>query len=526
LFIIVGVAAASYVAGGYKAGRSFQTLRDRYKHQQDILLHSEESRNCLLKFGGFLVSVGTLTAAALFVQADTPLSLLGQSTLKTAAFCSLVVNGLVVGNELLNIVSKAVKKEKITKLDIFQLITTVFFFTHSYISTRKALSLIDSLGKNNSMKSPVDLRVLISGIGFSTDASTSVGSLTLERVNITVMKNVAQKLTEITKSMLRGLTSKCKFELKYGKLLHQVWESLNEEMVEVIDNIFPAIGVKRLSELVTKSGRVFESREIRELAVILIGEMSSWLGCGDTEKSSQQRQTISDNSAVVGTDDGPKSVIDGENQTYKSCYNELPKIFKKTVDQQEFRNTEDYAKYMRFVCKFVKRLIQEKMSDYEKSWNTVKRFNPDANIEDFKKEYGISGNPINHFLQEVFNKFNSEEKDIFTLLQLTYEKQNSDPSAHEEETGKCFLDVGAVRFYPFYSMCGLASNGMPSEQQYREMAAKLIGRSADTESICMSETGDTAFIQVNDAKYVIMVKCWPEDGKVSGIAAVLHTPAE
>ena len=75
-------------------------------------------------------------------------------------------------------------------------------------------------------------------------------------------------------------------------------------------------------------------------------------------------------------------------------------------------------------------------------------------------------------------------------------------------------------------MCGLASNGLLSEQQYCEMAAKLTGQHADTDSFYMSASCDTAVIQVNAAADVIMVQCWPEDGKVSGIAAVLHTPSE
>jgi hypothetical protein len=149
-----------------------------------------------------------------------------------------------------------------------------------------------------------------------------------------------------------------------------------------------------------------------------------------------------------------------------------------------------------------------------------------TNIEDFKTKFGICGNPNNHFLQEVFNEFKSEEQDVFTFLHLAYEKQNAGTSAQEEEHGQGFLDVDGICFYPLDSMHGLASSGMPNKQQYCEMAAKLTGRRADTDSIYMSTCGDTAVIQVNDEAQVIMIQCWPEDGKVSGIAAVLPTPAE
>jgi hypothetical protein len=156
----------------------------------------------------------------------------------------------------------------------------------------------------------------------------------------------------------------------------------------------------------------------------------------------------------------------------------------------------------------------------------VKRFNPDVNVEDVKKEYGICGNPNDHFFQEVFNEFNSEEQDVFTSLQLAYEKKNAGTSAHEENNRQGCLDADGVRFYSFNSMRGLARNGMLSEQQYRELAAKLMGRRADKDSIYMSAGGDTAVIEVNAATDVIMVRCWEEDGKVSGIAAVLRTSAE
>jgi hypothetical protein len=112
------------------------------------------------------------------------------------------------------------------------------------------------------------------------------------------------------------------------------------------------------------------------------------------------------------------------------------------------------------------------------------------------------------------------------LLQLVYEKENAGTSAQEEDNRQGCLDADGVRFYPFYSLCGLASNGMLSEQQYRELAAKLMGRRADKDSIYMSDSGDTAVIEVNATADVIMVQCLPGNGKVSGFAAVLHTSAE
>jgi hypothetical protein len=167
--------------------------------------------------------------------------------------------------------------------------------------------------------------------------------------------------------------------------------------------------------------------------------------------------------------------------------------------------------------------MQKKKSCYDKTWDMVKNF---MKIEDFQKQCGISGNPDNHFFQEVFNEFKEGEQDVLTLLEFTYESHNAGTSAQEEEDGQGSFDVDGVHFCPFYSMRGQASNGMFSEQQYREMAARLTGRCADTYSINISASGDTAVLQANAAADVIMVQCCLEGGKVSGIAAVLHTPAE
>ena len=61
---------------------------------------------------------------------------------------------------------------------------------------------------------------------------------------------VGKKLIEITKILLRGLTSVCICMLEVGELLGQLWESWNKEMAEVVDMICQAFGVKHWSELV------------------------------------------------------------------------------------------------------------------------------------------------------------------------------------------------------------------------------------------------------------------------------------
>jgi len=528
LFIIVGTTAVSLLTGGYATRRNYQTLKDRYQHQQSIGLYNSESRNCWLGIGGFVLTVGTVVAGAHNAQKDAPLTL----TMKSLAVSSCVLNGLAVTNGLVNIVDKYRNKEQITASDVFQFTSTILFFTNSVISTHEAMSLANTVGKNSSGSSSDVLRALMKQIcqivGNSMKCETvKIASFISSTVIFTlkfVSTSVGRKLIEITKSRLRGLTGMRNYMLEGGELLGKLWESWNKEIAEVVDLICRAFGVKHWSELVIRGCRLTEYGHIRAMAGTVIAENRSLLvQCGCTTMSSHQRQAISDNSAVVGTDDGPNSVVDGETQTY---YDEIAHIFMKFVSRLKCRYPEDFCRYLRFVCEFVKVQFQKKKSHYEKSWDMVKRFNPDVKVEDFNKQYGISGNPNDHFLQEVFDEFHSEEEDVFTSLHLAYEKENAGTSAQEEDNGQVCLDVDGVRFYPFYSMRGLACNGMPSEQQYRELAAKLMGRLADRDSTSMSASGDTAVIQVNDEAAVIMVRCWEEDGKVSGIAAVWHTAAE
>jgi hypothetical protein len=171
---------------------------------------------------------------------------------------------------------------------------------------------------------------------------------------LSVCSMVGRKLIELTEIMLRGLTSMYNYALEVGELLGQFWESWNKEMSEVADKIYRAFSVKHWSELLIKGCRRIESVHIRAMASTLIAEKKSLVECGNTAMPSHQTQAISDNSVVVGTNDGPNSLVDGETQTYKSYYDEIANIHSKFVDRQMRRNPADFCKYMMSICKFVR----------------------------------------------------------------------------------------------------------------------------------------------------------------------------
>jgi hypothetical protein len=155
-----------------------------------------------------------------------------------------------------------------------------------------------------------------------------------------------------------------------------------------------------------------EPGHIREMAgTVIVGR--SLVNCGTTGIPSQQSQVIADNSTVGGTasciSKGSNSLVD-EAESSVSYDDEVFNIMAKFVDTEGCRNTANFARYMTFICKLVKSQFHEEKSHYEKAWQVVKNFTPGVNVEDFKKQCGVSGNPYNHSLQDVFKKFKSEKK--------------------------------------------------------------------------------------------------------------------
>ena len=524
------------IAGSYGAGRSIQTLVDRGQHQQSIGLDNAESRNCWLGIAGYLMSLasgGAITAVAKTAQTGASVTLAGQIALKSVTVGSCVVNALGVTSGLADIIMKAVNKEEITAFEIFQFTSVVLFFTNSVISTHQAFTLINGIGKNstekfsggkqttrNQISEFVKQTNICKGIPQFVSGHSLTMPCTVTATFFGVCKWLSRKLTEVTRSLKEGLISICNYVLNVGKFLHTFCESLKKEMAEVTDKICSAFGVKHWSEM---SGA--QRDHIRELAGTVIAERRYLANCETTVMPSQHSQVIADNDDVgtaSGINNGPNSVVDEEMEMSVSYDAEVISILAKFVDRQMCRNPADFPRYMTFICKFVKSQFQEEKSQYEKMYEMVKNY---MDVEDFEKKYGISGNPNNHFFNKVFEKFKGEEKNGFTLLKLAFESQDACISTQEKCRQSSF-DVDGVGFYPFYNKLGLASNGMLSEEQYCETAAELTGQQADRDSIYISACGATAVMQVNAGADVIMVQCLLEDGKISGIAALLHSPLE
>lgn len=356
LFTISGALAVSVIVGGYGAGRSIQTLVDRGQHQQSIGLDNAESRNCWLGIAGCLISLASgsaIAAVAKTAQTGASITLAGQVAIKSITVGSCVVNALGVTSGLADIIMKAVNKEEITSLDIFQFTSVVLFFTNSVISTHQAFTLINSIGKNSTGQFSDDKQAIRSQISefvkrtnvcrtgpqFVSGCSPTM-SFTVQATFFGVCRWLSRKLTEITRSLKKGLISICNYMLKIGKFLHTFCESWKKEMTEVTDKICSAFGVKHWSELLGA-----HRDHIRELASTVIAERRYLANCGTTVMPSQHKQTIADNSDVgtaSGVNDGPNSVVDEEMEMSVSYDDEVINILAKFVDRQICRISEIY----------------------------------------------------------------------------------------------------------------------------------------------------------------------------------------
>jgi len=133
---IVGAPGAAY-----GAGRSVGKLVDRGNHDQSISLLDSEARACWITTVASVLSVGTL-ASAKILATTSKAGLLASAG--TRAFCTgLSVTALSVsGIGIINSIVEISKKDKVTGLDVLQLTTSVFFFTHSAINFKTASTMI------------------------------------------------------------------------------------------------------------------------------------------------------------------------------------------------------------------------------------------------------------------------------------------------------------------------------------------------------------------------------------------------
>jgi hypothetical protein len=513
----------------YASGRNIQVLVDRSQHQQSIGLDSAESRNCWLGIAGSTAAAasgGAVSLASRIVQAGETVSLVGQITLKSATAISSLVNSLGVVNGLGNIIEKAVNKDEVTSLDIFQFTSSVLFFTNSVISTYQAQYLIGSIGENSTGGLRGGMNQIQEFVGRARSGMTgpntcidltnyvigcsSILSYVGQETLCGICKWVCRQLIVITKSLLKGCMAVCEYIKEGARLLQSFWEKWNEEVTDVVSTICTEFGVKHWSDILIRGLRVLQCSDsgyIRKVCGAVIAETGSFRNFETAVQLPEQNQVSSE-----GNDVGANSFV----------RDEIINIHAKFADLQMCKTAVDFYKYMKFVCKFVKNEFEKEKLNYEKQWKMIQELSPHVNVEDFDKHYGISGNKNSYFFQQVFNKFKDGEKEGLFWLKFAYDCQKAVTSA-QEESGQSFYENDGVIFHSFWNKAGLASNGMLSEEQYHVIAAELTKQHADKGNVVLTVEGITAVMLVNCGEYVVIVNSYLEDGKVSGIAAMLHS---
>lgn len=511
---------------------------DRHQHEQSIGLDNAESRNCWLGIGGGIMSIasgGTAATVCKLAEAGKGVTVAGQIAVKSVTAGSCAVNSLAVINGLANIIEKHFTECEVSSLDVVHFTSSVLFFTNSVISTHVAYNVMNNIGKSS--MGQIDVRSVMKqisnnaqniegGVANVTDVSTfpalTIGS-SFSFVNKPAMnkicdicKFVCRKLVAFTKRVMKGVMSMPTYIVESGKLLDRWWEEWNEEINGVIIKICGAFGVKHWSDIIIQGHRILEDvarGQMREIAGTVIAEENSLENCG----------TAVDDNVVGGTRvcDGKNTFIHEGTQTDLSYRDEVIFIHSKFVDSQICGNPNDFFRYLKFVCKFVQSEVEKEKLNFDKMWTIIQKLKPDTKIEEFYKEYGISGNANNYFLQEVLKGFKDEEKDGFFKLKYAYNSQNAATSA-KKETEQSFFFVDGITFRDFNKR-GLASNGLLSEEQFYMMAVELTGNHVDRNDVSLYVDGTTAVMQVIDGT-IITVKSYLEDGKVSGVAAVLKSP--
>jgi len=124
-------------------GRSARTLADRHRHGQTLGLNSSEARSNWIGVAANSVglALGSVSMVASRILHGTRVAGL-QAGMASLSVGSATLKGLSVLNHFAGVGKKLVKHEEVTKLDAFQMVASVFFFTGSVISTQAAFGAL------------------------------------------------------------------------------------------------------------------------------------------------------------------------------------------------------------------------------------------------------------------------------------------------------------------------------------------------------------------------------------------------
>lgn len=133
--------AAGAPGAVYGAGRSVAGLIDRAQHDQSISLGDSTARMQWLTTVTSIIAVGTLASAQVLANTAKTGELVSSTTRSLCTTLNVTAVS-ISGIGVLNSVYEVSNKEKVTAFDVFQLTTSIFFFTHSVVSFKTASTII------------------------------------------------------------------------------------------------------------------------------------------------------------------------------------------------------------------------------------------------------------------------------------------------------------------------------------------------------------------------------------------------
>ncbi|PSN47893.1 hypothetical protein C0J52_03384 [Blattella germanica] len=538
--VLKGIAGVNAVTGAYSTGRSVAALRDRDVHRQSIGLDNAESRNCYLGIVGSVVGVvsgGATAALARSAQAGESIAMAGQIAMKGLAGTSCAINGLGVANGVANIVQKAINEEEVTSLDLFQLTSSILFFTSSVVSIHQAEQFMRNMKANP--KEMSFLNQLRNFVDQTTRSATRVGEVTIwnglasvspvvtspvvRETFHDICKSVFDIIFETSKLLWSKFIDLTQYRKEIGKYLRELWESWQLEIGMVVTKICELFGLEAYSSAVKSSfgflaGKNTSTNVIFEFTKAVIdqrGQFQKVVENPQAKKKASQRRDPNFKGVVNENVKLPERVNE-EIQVTEVFENSVLDISRQFAELQGCKSVEELIKYFKFVSKFVKQEFEKHRQNYEKTLAITRNFSPDVTLEDFDKKIGIPADKNNYFLNEALEHF--KQKDGFFQLKLAYHVSKDLSEETHDDINR--LDNG-VAFRFFFNVLGRAEDGNLSKEQYFEAASQMIKQTVNAQNVSFIEDYGSAIMSFHYTDTIIIVKGHQQDGKVSGFIVMI-----
>ncbi|GAB6024293.1 hypothetical protein CHUAL_008985 [Chamberlinius hualienensis] len=142
--ILTKTAIASLIPATYSSVRNVGSLIDRGKHHQSLNpVRNSEARGYWMATAASLLSLGTMGVEKLFKLGGGHFAYTTSTSLKYLCSSLNIVSLSVDGFHILNaIIKMSERDEKVSKIELIELITDIFFFTHSVLTFHTAKAVI------------------------------------------------------------------------------------------------------------------------------------------------------------------------------------------------------------------------------------------------------------------------------------------------------------------------------------------------------------------------------------------------